>query len=98
MFLIIYRTPLSITRLCIKTRKSSGIDENFDQYRAENYDQSLHPSIQTFTLLQNLGKVCPHIQYLTIPGLPSAQLNVLQQTFQELPYLAHLYIGEIKVG
>ena len=79
---------ISLTRLCLKSHKCNGIRLSVD-----NNSQSA----QHLKLLRKLGELTPKIQYLTIPRLCSNQLNALHETLPSLPYLAHLYLGEVKV-
>ena len=72
----------------MKTHKSRDNHSNVDH---------LNPSGQYLMLLQKLGEQSPKIQYLTIPRLCANQLSALHETLPNLPSLAHLYLGEVKV-
>ena len=91
---------LGLTQLSIQNKKC-GItlqgNPDMGPYRLEDHDQHPGQSNEYMCLLQKLHELCPYIKYLSFPSLHSNQLPLLQEAIENLPHLAHLYIGEVKV-
>ena len=98
-----FLVTLSLNRVCLQNTKCSYNRQVHPDYGHNHFDQDdlvLPNNLidnDHILLLRNLGNVCPKIQYLTIPKFHSNHLDLLRESLKNLPFLAHLYIGEAKV-